>query len=194
MDVNDILPSDNMCTADIVMLNVRQNPFLYVYWDICSHALAQTCWTRNKSDYWVHGVMFNNKMYYLPRSMCVAFAIKCNERKALEGRSKFWCVVILSTLWQHTARQGCKTSSNRLLNIRLLHSYTPPRPYVKSGPHAKVCEPAKCVKDCMWQHEDTLQGTGVRVEKKREMGGRLRFFVKLVTFNQMIEMCWQHQR
>lgn len=153
-----------MSAVDIIVLSVRQNTFLYVYWDICSCAFAQTCWTRNKSDYWVHGVMFNNKMYYLPRSMCVALAIKCNEWKALEGRRKFWCVAILSTLWQHTACQGCKTSSNRLLNIRLLHSYTLWWPYIKSGPHAKVCEPAKCVKDCMVQNEDTLQGTSDRVD------------------------------
>lgn len=122
------------------MFTIRQNTFFYIYWDICSCALAQICWTRNKSDYRVHGVMFNNKMYYLPRSMCVALAIKRNEWKALEGRSKFWCVVILSTLWQHTARWGCKTSSNRLLNIHLLHSYTPRQPYIMSRPHAKVCE------------------------------------------------------
>lgn len=153
-----------MSAVDIIMFNMRQNTLLCVFWDICSYALAQTCWTRNKSDYWVHGVMFNNKMYYLPRSMRAALAIKCNDRKALEGRSKFWCVVILSTLWQHTACQGCKTSSNRLLNIRLLHSYTPWRPYITSGPHAKVYEPAKCVKDCMWWNEDTLQGTGVRAD------------------------------
>lgn len=38
----------------------------------------------------VHGsVMSNNKKYYLPRSMCVAVAIKYNERKVLEARSKF---------------------------------------------------------------------------------------------------------
>lgn len=123
------------------MLNIRQNTLFLISRDICSYALAQTCWTRNKSDYRVHRVMFNNKMYYLPRSMWVALAIKRNEWKALEGRSKFWCVVISSTLWQHTARQGCKTSSNRLLNIRLLHSYTPRQPYIKPGLHAKVCEP-----------------------------------------------------
>lgn len=131
-----------MSIADSV-LNIRQNSPPYIRWDICSYALAQACWTRNKSDYWVHGVMFNNKMYYLPRSMCVALAIKRNEWKAPEGRSKFWCVVILSTLWQHTARQGCKTSSNRLLNIRLLHSYTPWQPYINSRPHAKVREPLR---------------------------------------------------
>lgn len=90
--------------------------------------------------------MFNNKKYYLPRSMCVAIAIKYNEWKVLEACSKFWCVVILNTLWQHTACQGCKTSSNRLLNIRSLHSYTPWLPYIKPGPqHAK----AKCVRDYM---------------------------------------------
>lgn len=158
-----ISPSDNVYAVDIIMLNIRQNKPLYVYWDICSYALAQTCWTRNKSDYWVHGVMFNNKMYYLPRSMRVAFAIKCNEWKALEGRSKFWRVVILSTLWQHIARQGCKTSCNMVLNIRLLHSCTPGRLYIRSGPNAKVCDAAKCVKDYMWRDEASLQGTGVGV-------------------------------
>lgn len=99
----------------------------------------QTCWTGNKSDHGVRGVMFNNKKYYLPRSMYVAIAIKYNEWKGLETCSKFWCAVILNTLWQHTARQGCKTSSNRLLNIRLLHSCTPWVPYIKAAPqHAKA--------------------------------------------------------
>lgn len=98
----------------------------------------KTRWTGNKSDYGVRGVMFNNKKYYLPRSMCVAVAIKYNEWKVLGARSKFWCVVILNTLWQHTACQGCKTSSNRLLNILPLNSYTPWLPYIKPGPqHAK---------------------------------------------------------
>lgn len=78
--------------------------------------------------------------------MCVAVAIKYNEWKVLEARSKFWCVVILNTLWQHTACQGCKTSSNRLLNIRPLHPYSPWLPYIKPGlQHAK----AKCVRDYM---------------------------------------------
>lgn len=78
--------------------------------------------------------------------MCVAIAIKYNEWKVLEVCSKFWCVVILNTLSQHTACQGCKTSSNRLLNILPLHSYTPWLPYIKPGPqHAK----AKCVRDYM---------------------------------------------
>lgn len=78
--------------------------------------------------------------------MCVAIAIKYNEWKVLGACSKFWCVVILNTLWQHTARQGCKTSSNRLLNIRPPHSYTPWLPYIKPRPlHAK----AKCVRDYM---------------------------------------------
>lgn len=141
-NINTVAPSDNVSIADSV-LNIRQYSHPYIHWDICSYALAQACWTRNKSDYWVHGVMFNNKMYYLPRSMCVALAIKRNEWKAPEGRSKFWCVVILSTLWQHTARQGCKTSSNGLLNIRLLHSCTPWQPYINSRPHAKVREPLR---------------------------------------------------
>ena len=57
--------------------------------DIPSYASAQTCRTGNKSDYGVRGVMFNNKKYYLPRSMCVAIAIKYNEWKVLEACSKF---------------------------------------------------------------------------------------------------------
>lgn len=113
-NVNTTYRSDKVFFTDVIALNIRLNSLLYVFSDICSYASAHKCRTRNKSDYGVHGVMFNNKKYYLPRSICVAVAIKCNEWKVLEGCSKFWCVVILNTLWQHTARQGCKTSSNRL--------------------------------------------------------------------------------
>lgn len=149
-NANTVPRSDKVFFADIIVVNIRLNSSLYVYSDICSCASAHSRWTRNKSDYGVHGVMFNNKKNYLPRSMCVALAIKCNEWKVLEGCSKFWCVVILNTLWQHTACQGCKTSSNRLLNIRLLHSYTPWLPYIKSGPTAcKDGCSGVCVRDYM---------------------------------------------
>lgn len=142
--VDTISFADRVFFMDIITSSIGQNSLFYICSDIPSYACAQTSWTGNKSDYGVRGVMFNNKKYYLPRSMCVAIAIKYNEWKVLEACSKFWCVVILNTLWQHTACQGCKTSSNRLLNIRLLHSYTPWLPYIKPGPqHAK----AKCVRD-----------------------------------------------
>lgn len=117
-NVDTISFSDKVFFMDVIMPSIERNSLLYICSDICSYASAQTCWTGNKSDYGVRGVMFNNKKYYLPRSMCVAIAIKYNELKVLEACSKFWCVVILNTLWQHTACQGCKTSSNRLLNIR----------------------------------------------------------------------------
>lgn len=131
--------SVKMFFVDIITSSAGQNYLLYICSDICSYASVQTCWTGNKSDCGVRGVMFNNKKYYLPRSMYVAIAIKYNEWKRLEACSKLWCVLILNTLWQHSARQGCKTSSNRLLNIRLLHPCTPWVPYIKPVPqHAKA--------------------------------------------------------
>lgn len=91
-------------------------------------ATVQTRRTGNKSDYTVRGVMFNNnnnnkKKYYLPWSMCAAATIKYNKRKVLGDCSKFWCVAILNTLWQHTACRGSKTSPNRVLNIRTPRSH-----------------------------------------------------------------------
>lgn len=138
-NVDTISLSVKMFFVDIITSSAGQNYLLYICSDICSYASVQTRWTGNKSDCGVCGVMFNNKKYYLPRSMYVAIAIKYNERIELEACSKFWCVVILNTLWQHTARQGCKTSSSRLLNIRVLHSCAPWVPYIKLAPqHAKA--------------------------------------------------------
>lgn len=129
--IDTISCSDGLFYRDIITWTRRQDPLLSIHKDIYSHTTVQTCWTGNKSDYRACGVMFNNKKYYLPWSMCVAVTIKYNKWKVLEDCSKFWCVAILSTLWQRSTRQGSKTSSNRLLNIRPQHSCTPWLLYIK---------------------------------------------------------------
>lgn len=129
--IDTISCSDGLFFRDIVTWTRQQAPLLSIHKDIYSHTTVQTCWTGNKSDRSACGVMFNNKKYYLPWSMCVAVTIKYNKWKVLEDCSKFWCVAILSTLWQRATRQGSKTSSNRLLNIRPQHSCTPWLLYIK---------------------------------------------------------------
>ena len=63
--------------------------FLHPGYDICSCASPLTRRTGNKSCYCAPDVIFNNKKYYLPGSMCVTMAIKHNEWKVLEACSKF---------------------------------------------------------------------------------------------------------
>lgn len=87
--VDTISFADRVFFMDIITSSIGQNSLFYICSDIPSYACAQTSWTGNKSDYGVRGVMFNNKKYYLPRSMCVAIAIKYNEWKVLEACSKF---------------------------------------------------------------------------------------------------------
>ena len=113
-DADVILVTDTSLIWD----RVESSRFLHPGYDICSYASPLTSRTGNKSFYGAPDVIFNNKKYYLPGSMCVTMAIKHNEWKVLEACSKFWCVVILNTLWQHSACRSSKISHNTVLNIQ----------------------------------------------------------------------------